>query len=396
MRLAIVSHKECWRAVDENGAPEWYAEGGFPDQIAAIADLFDATELLVPEVAPAGRTGQPIARSIGVVPLRPIRGRGWGRWLRIPAWTATHLRVFQRRIAAADCVHAIVPGDIGTIGLLFARLLGKLLFVRHCGHWGRPFSLADRALQRLMPAMADERRLMFATGHMRPAPPANSRYMHWIFATSLTEREIDALATRREPSSPDAPKLVIACRQVARKGTDRILAALPLVVRTFPGTHLEVIGGGSRLAVSKRLARQLGLEATVRFHGAVSRQRVLEILRSCDLFCYPSTAAEGFPKVLVEAMACGLPFVSSDLPVFEHLAATGAGRAIASLEPASLAEAIADCLCDPLRYSRMSECAVETAKHHSLERWQREIAHVLSSHWGPLKTTERQPASSIR
>jgi glycosyltransferase involved in cell wall biosynthesis len=234
--------------------------------------------------------------------------------------------------------------------------------------------------------LANDRRIMFATGVQKENPPPDEAEIHWIFATSLSEADLQSLASPRKlPETDQVLRLVIACRQEEPKGTDRVLRALALLQEDFPEVRLDVVGGGGHLAASKVLCQSLGLIQSVTFHGAVPREEVLEIFQKSTLFCYPSRASEGFPKVVIEALATGLPFVGSDLGVLEYLALRGGGLTTSSLQPEELAETVAHCLSDPERYAAMSNSALETARCYSLEQWQSTIHNALKP-WGPLRS----------
>lgn len=72
---------------------------------------------------------------------------------------------------------------------------------------------------------------------------------------------------------------------------------------------LVLIGDGEEVDTCKNIARELGVSNRVIFTGKVKNP--FSILKQCDLFIM-SSSCEGFPNALVEAMACGLPIISSD------------------------------------------------------------------------------------
>ena len=74
---------------------------------------------------------------------------------------------------------------------------------------------------------------------------------------------------------------------------------------------LSLVGDGPKRAELETLARQEGLAARVRFHG--NRTDVADLMRRHDLMLH-CTFSEGFPNVIIEAMAVGLPVIASDIP----------------------------------------------------------------------------------
>lgn len=387
MRLAVVSHKICWAA---NDSPSGYAtDGGFPMQMQAISELFSETCLIVPCKKRQNENGivSVTGNNLQIRPLSLPKGQDFRRKLAMFGWLLTNGRIIWREIKRADAVHAPIPGDIGTIGMLFALLQRKPLFVRYCGNWAVQRTTAERVWRWSMEHLAGGRNVMLATGGAENPPSARNRNIKWIFSTSLSAEELTAGKSRRRKNS-DAPKLIIVCRQEKGKGTDIVLESLPLILKEFPQATLDIVGDGSFLPQLKEIARRLGVEKRVIFHGKVSPKNVLELLKLADLFCFP-TASEGFPKVILEALANGLPVVTTPVSVLPQLIGkTQSGRILATTTAKSLAEAVIEIYGDENLYNRMSENAALTVKNYSLEKWRDLIGENLRQAWNVQSLSE--------
>lgn len=385
MRLVIFSHKVCWPSA---ASPSGYAtDGGFPFQMRALSELFEATRLVVPCSAAANRKGEVAlgGNNLRIVPLSLPAGQDGWRKAALPFWFLRNSVTLIREIIGADAVHTPIPGDIGTLGMLLAFILQKPLFVRHCGNWFVQRTVAERFWKWFMERFAGGRNVALATGGAVEPPSRQNAAIGWIFSTSLTEQELrDCSTPRRLEPSPRA-RLIIVCRQEKGKGSDVVIQSLPLILASFPEATLDVVGDGLALQDLKRLASSQGLADRVRFHGKVNQARVLRLLQESDLFCYP-TASEGFPKVVLEALACGLPVVTTRVSVLPELISAGCGVLIDEATPAAVAQAVEDCLRDPQAYGAMSVRAKATAWHYSLERWRDQIGDALKLAWGPLKS----------
>lgn len=194
MRLVVVSHKPCW---PDLASPSGYAtDGGFPIQIRALSHLFDATTLVVPCYPPDHAKGSiPLmGHNLTIVPLAPPRGHRVWRKLALPFWLVRNGPILRRTVQSADAVHAIIPGDVGTLGMLFAVRQGKPLLVRHCGNWQAPRTVAERLWRWYMERHAGGRNVMLATGGADEPPSRRNPALQWIFSTSLTQGELERCA----------------------------------------------------------------------------------------------------------------------------------------------------------------------------------------------------------
>ncbi|WP_406700189.1 glycosyltransferase family 4 protein [Singulisphaera sp. Ch08] len=385
MRLVVYSHKPCWPSAC---SPSGFAtDGGFPFQMAALSELFESTCLVVPCSPPEDRVGGAplVGHHLSVVPLSPMLGRGIMRKLGFPFWALGNGRTILKSFGLADAIHTPIPGDVGTVGMVLAAVGGKRLFVRHCGDWSRRKTVAELFWRWFIESFADRRNLMLATGGADLPPSASNHEIQWIFSTSLRESELVGCGVVHEPPEDGRARLIIACRQEREKGTGVVLESLPLILNDFPRATLDVVGDGGALVGLREQARSLGLNGCVTFHGKVDHDRVTDLFRGADLFCYPTSASEGFPKVVLEALACGVPVVTTRVSVLPRLIEQGGGVLIEEATPAAVASAVKTCLSHAESYRDLSRRAVQTASRYSLERWRDTIGDLLRERWGPLR-----------
>lgn len=128
-------------------------------------------------------------------------------------------------------------------------------------------------------------------------------------------------------------------RLVPEKGLDLLVAA----VATVPGARLVIVGGGDEAPRIAGLARSAGMEDRLVMTGPVPSLRIPRLMASFDVLALPSVTtpgwAEQFGRVLVEAMACGVPVVASDSGAIPDVVGD-AGVIVPEGEADSLAEAI--------------------------------------------------------
>lgn len=143
------------------------------------------------------------------------------------------------------------------------------------------------------------------------------------------------------------------------KRVDLLIRAFARLVATGASpVRLRIVGGSAALATLRDLADELGVADRVTFTGAVSRQGIVEEFQAMDAFVLPSVA-EAFGTVLWEAMACGLPVISTRTWAGENAVEEGVtGYTVPIDSESDLAEAMSRMLAsrssfDPERIRRM-------------------------------------------
>ena len=115
-------------------------------------------------------------------------------------------------------------------------------------------------------------------------------------------------AETRAAMSLEGLVLISVGHLVERKGHDLVIGALP----DLPGYSLLVAGDGPERGKLQALAATLGVTDRVRFLGAVPHAALAKLYSASDALVLASSR-EGWPNVLLEAMACGAPVVASNV-----------------------------------------------------------------------------------
>lgn len=153
-------------------------------------------------------------------------------------------------------------------------------------------------------------------------------------------------------------------RLVKYKHNDLVIKALP------DGVIYKIIGDGPELANLKNL----GQGKKVQFLGNLPHEKVLQALKSADIFCLASEV-EGFGIVTLEAMSFGLPFINSDIPVHREIQeASQAGLLFTD----DLKEKIELLTKDKNLYQKLSNNALSFAKAHTWDKMARQYEDLLS------------------
>lgn len=112
-------------------------------------------------------------------------------------------------------------------------------------------------------------------------------------------------------AAPVGPPTVLTVgRLTAQKAQDVLLRAAAIVLKSLPTVRFQLAGRGDREAELRALAVQLGIADAVEFLG--EREDVPRLMAGCDAFVL-SSAREGLPLVILEAMAAGRPVIATDV-----------------------------------------------------------------------------------
>jgi len=124
------------------------------------------------------------------------------------------------------------------------------------------------------------------------------------------------------------------------KGVQYLIRAMKRVHTKIPKARLIIVGDGPEREMLESLSLQLGIQKAVQFIGKVPHEKVKIFMQQADIFVLPSLC-EGFPGVIIEAMACGLPVVSSRVGGIPEIITNDANGYLADAKDA---ESIADYL----------------------------------------------------
>ena len=249
---------------------------------------------------------------------------------------AWRLRGLLRRLGTV-AVHTHHVGPL-LYGGLAARLAGVSRLV-HTEH--DAWHLADPSRRRLQAALV---------ALLRPHLVADAALVRDTAEAALPGRRYDVIgngidtqrftpgdrdAARRTLGLPRAVRLVgCAARLEAVKGHTHLLDA---VARLPADVHLALAGEGSLADALADEARALGIDTRVHFLGNV--ETMPDFYRALDLFCLPSLR-EGLPLAPLEAQACGVPCVLTDVGGNREALWSLDGTLVPAADAAALAHAL--------------------------------------------------------
>lgn len=152
------------------------------------------------------------------------------------------------------------------------------------------------------------------------------------------------------------------------KGHEYFIEAAGIIAAQRPDVTFVIVGEGPDEASIRSRIEQLGLSARIRMLGF--RQDLLNVFRSFDVFAIPSVEGDTIPQVLMQALAIGLPVVSTTVGSIPDVVIEGdTGFVVPPRDGRALAERIARLLDDPALRTRMGAQGRSLVERcYSLER----------------------------
>jgi glycosyltransferase involved in cell wall biosynthesis len=276
----------------------------------------------------------PATAWISTLPIVP----SWPKLLRSLAPDLVHLHVPN---PTGDALFAIAPLGVPGVATYHAEITRL-----------RPLTIPYAALQRRLlgrmnRVITTSDALAATTPHLRTDPGRVSVIPLGIDPAEWGDsRPTTALGSRD-------PLVLFVGRLVHYKGVDVLIRAMQSV-----DARLFVVGDGSDRTALETLASSGGLSGRIRFTGVVDRDELVDLYHRADAVVLPSTSrAEGFGTVLLEAMACGTPVVSTELGTGTSWVNRDGetGFVVRAGDPAALARAIGDLLGSPELRARMGD-----------------------------------------
>jgi glycosyltransferase involved in cell wall biosynthesis len=181
-------------------------------------------------------------------------------------------------------------------------------------------------------------------------------------------------------SSPPNPRRVLYLSNLLRKkGVDRALEAALLVLEKQPDAEFIFAGDWEDQMLEEQLrARATRWNGQITFLPAVSGREKQELLASAWVLVFPVVWGEGHPRVVLEALAAGVPVVSTNRATIAETVGDGeAGFILPNPDPTELATRILLLLADPALRARMSRAA----RHRYLAHFTQEQADRRLADW---------------
>jgi glycosyltransferase involved in cell wall biosynthesis len=392
VKLGIVYHMPFWRTSD-GGLAE--VEGSFARYVDALAAHVDEIVLCVPVRETANGDGTRLrARNVRLAPLPYFDGprqfypqlpemrRRLADFvqdldllnLRVPTPAAWFAFGAAKRAGVPVCL--LVVGDLrAVVPTLPYRGIKRTLFAAYTAY-------EERAIRR----MARES-ITFANG--RDLAEKHRRQGAEVVETTTTTISAADIETRSDTCQRRPVRALTVSRIDPRKGLRVLPAAVARLRAAGCDVRLDIVGpavgqpGEAERAAIEQSALDLGVADAVSCVGPMPLDRLLPRYREYDLFVLPTGPGEGIPRVLLEAMAGGLPVVTTRVSGIPSLVTGDRNGVLVDAGTADgIADAIARVIADSEFRQRLIRGGYETAAAHTLDRQALEMISTLAARTG--------------
>jgi glycosyltransferase involved in cell wall biosynthesis len=303
-----------------------------------LVPRFDVT-VLTPDAV--GSDGQDRMDGVGIVRFRyapralqtlvhgggmlaNLRAAPW-KWILLPAFMGGMLLATWRQLRRSelDVVHAhwLIPQGLVAVIAQVARRRKRPLLVT--SHGADLFALDSRPLRMLKRVVAMK---AAAVTVVSEAMRAKARSIG-IDESRISIQPMGVDMDRFSPHPSvvrSRSRLLFVGRLVEKKGVQYLLEAMPAILAEVPDATLAIAGFGPEEARLREQAKELGLGGRVEFLGAVPQSDLPALYRGAVALVVPFVEArggdqEGLGLVMVEALGCGCPVVTTAIPAVKDV-----------------------------------------------------------------------------
>jgi glycosyltransferase involved in cell wall biosynthesis len=386
MTLGILYHMPFWQTAD--GAL-WESEGSFARYVDSLAPYFDKVVLCVPVFAQPPASGSRVRA--GNVSLSPLPYFPGPRQF-YPMLPSLHGRL-RAWVEQCDVIHLRVPSPAAIFAFRIARARRKPVFLLvvgdyeallpHLGYrgikkalFGAYVGFEEWALRHMT-----MRALTFANG--AALREKHERQGARVIETKTTTLSAEDIASREDTCTGAVVRMLTVSRIDPRKGLRALPALVASLVATGANVTSDIVGptigliGDSERDAIEAEAIKSGVGDRVRLAGPVALDRLMPMYRDYDIFVLPTRPGEGIPRVLLEAMAAGLPVVTTRVSGIGSLITHEEnGLLVDAASADQLQTAVRRLIDTPALRQRIISGGYATARAHTLER---QTAHVMTS-----------------
>jgi len=314
LKLVIISHTEHYKT-QEGVIVGW---GPTISEINNLTKIFsEITHIAMLQKGEVPPSALPYTSSkIKFIPLPPLGGKSIGSKMKILFNAPKVISIVKNELKSADVFQLRTPTGIGVFLIPYLTVFSKTKgWYKYAGNWKQENPPLGYRLQRWM--LKKQHRKVTINGSWESQPKQCITFEN----PCLTINEFEGgkiIVSNKEYQAPFS--FCFVGRLEKPKGVERIIKAFSELNSTTKTKikQIDFVGDGSETDYFKNLTQNSGV--TMNFHGFLSRDKVFDLYKKTHFFLLPSTASEGFPKVIAEAMNFGcIPIVSNVSSIGQYI-----------------------------------------------------------------------------
>lgn len=381
MKLLIVSNMTHYRTAD-GGIVGW---GPTVEEIDSLATLFDEVRHLAflhpgsppPTLLPYR------APNVRFLPLPPSGGPSLRDKVGILCKSPTYVISMLREFRWADVVFVRCPCNVGLIAILLLAFCRypRYRWAKYGGNW-RPNGPEawSYTIQRWWLNKGLHRGVVTVNGRW----PGQPRHVYSFLNPSLSRQDVERGRLAGKTKELHFPLYLLFVGRIEEaKGVGRILRIAKALHASGIPFEVHLVGDGPERLAFERQAQHEGLGSCVTFHGWQPKPALDDFYQRAHIFVFPSSASEGWPKVLSEAMAYGVvPVASAISSIPQILEETGAGLALPADNVEAFVQAIQSYANFPETWYRASRAGMAAAARFTYEAYLDAVREMFRDAWG--------------
>ncbi|AZP12221.1 glycosyltransferase family 4 protein [Undibacterium parvum] len=278
-----------------------------------------------------------------------------------------YLRQLWSASGKADLLHIMANSGwswhlFAAPAIWIAHLRGTPVIVNYRG--GEAASFFQKDFSWVKPSLHKVESIIVPSGFL------DAIFKEYGFTTKIVPNIIDfsrffASELPRNPLWTEAPRLLVARNLELIYDNATALRAFKIIHERLPQARLTIAGSGPELANLLALSQQLHLSDAVTFAGRIDNHDMPQLYRDADMMLNPTTA-DNMPISILEALASGIPVVSTDVGGIPYLVQhEKTALLVAPGAPQAMAEAVLSLLNKPEKAQELRQAGVELVTQYT-------------------------------
>jgi glycosyltransferase involved in cell wall biosynthesis len=272
-------------------------------------------------------------------------------------------------------LHCHLAQQAATVGLYVHRVFGFGYSITVHG----PDEFYDARGQCLAEKIAAADFLVCISSFARSQLMLLSPRRHWNkFVVSRLGVDPRLFSPTEQKTTNEPLEILCVGRLTPAKGQHLLIDAVDRLAQQGRSERLRLVGGGPDELSLREHAAHIELPESVIFEGAVNQDRIRALFAAADIFCLPSFA-EGVPVVLMEAMAMGIPCISTNITGIPELIRNGIdGHLVPPSDLDALVDALTTLMDDAALRQRLAASGrARILEHYDLHRNVEQLARIF-------------------